>query len=137
MSTKKNRALQAIEERQDRPPPELAEMLWATYELDMLQHYVARAGEAASEIRKLVPVRVISCIEGCVKAGTAKLINHGDPYRSNAREMFHQVRIDFDGLKALLEDRVSFGEIVAGSVGYHDIAELNSREPVRSFVFEA
>ena len=37
--------------------------------------------EAAGELRKFVPVRVVSYIEGCLKAGTARLINHGDPYR--------------------------------------------------------
>lgn len=127
MPSKQNRIIQAIEEQQCRPPPAAMEMLWATYEMDMLQHYLTCAGDAVAELRKFVPVRVVSCIEGCLKSGTAALVNHGDPYRGNARQLFQQVRIDFDVLKALLEDRVSFGEIIAGSVAYHDLAELNSR----------
>jgi hypothetical protein len=36
------------------------------------------------------------------------------------------MRSDFDVLNALLEDRVSFGEIIASSVGYHDVGQLNA-----------
>ena len=41
--------------------------------------------EAAGELRKFVPVRVVSCIEGCLKAGTARLIITAIPVPRNTQ----------------------------------------------------
>jgi hypothetical protein len=43
-------------------------------------------------LRQLVPIRVVACMEGCLKASIAELIDHGDPYRNNARKLFQQIK---------------------------------------------
>ena len=99
----------------------------ASGELTMLGRHLGRPAEASRAICQLVPIRVVACIEGCLKSATAELINHGDPFRSNARKIFQQIKMDFDVVRALLEDRVSLGEFVANSVGWHDVNECAAR----------
>jgi uncharacterized protein YecT (DUF1311 family) len=100
----------------------------AAYEIRTLAHYLSKSSpESVTAIRNLVPIRVIACTEGCLKAATAELINHGEPYRSNVRRLMQQVKIDFDVLKALLEDSVTIGNIVSHTFGWHDLSEINSR----------
>jgi uncharacterized protein YecT (DUF1311 family) len=100
----------------------------AAYEIRTLAHYISKSSpEAVAALRNLVPIRVVACTEGCLKAATAELINHGEPYRSNTRRLMQQVKIDFDVLKALLEDSVTIGNIVSHAFGWHDLAEINSR----------
>lgn len=43
------------------------------------------------------------------------------------RRLMQQVKIDFDVLKALLEDSVTIGNILSHAFGWHDLAEINSR----------
>jgi uncharacterized protein YecT (DUF1311 family) len=100
----------------------------AAYEIRAIAHYMSKSSpDSVVAIRNLVPIRVIACTEGCLKAATAELINHGEPYRSNVRRLMQQVKIDFDVLKALLEDSVTIGNIVSHAFGWHDLAEINSR----------
>jgi hypothetical protein len=104
------------------------DLIGAAWEIRALAHYVSKASpESAGAIRSLVPIRVIACVDGCLKAATAELVNHGEPYRSNVRRLMQQVKIDFDILKALLEDSVTIGDIVAHAFGWHDLTEINSR----------
>lgn len=104
------------------------DLIGAAWEIRSLAQYISKSSpESVSAARSLVPIRVIACMEGCLKAGAAGLINHGEPYRSNVRRLMQQVKLDFDVLKALLEDTVTIGDIVAHAFGWHDIAEINSR----------
>jgi uncharacterized protein YecT (DUF1311 family) len=123
---KRNKILSGIEQRQN-PLPSSDDVIGAAYEIRTLDHYLQNPRESTPALRQLVPVRVVACIEGCLKAATAELINHGDPYLGNARKLFQQVKIDFDVLRAVLDDRVSLGEIIAHSLGWHDMAEINAR----------
>jgi uncharacterized protein YecT (DUF1311 family) len=125
-SSNRKTVLANIEQRQTRVPSS-AEVIGAAYEIQVLAHYLQKPAEATQALRDLVPIRVVACIEGCLKAATAELINHGDPYLGNARRLIQQVKIDFDVLRAVLDDRVSLGEIVGHSLGWHDMAEINAR----------
>lgn len=118
--------LAQIERRGDLVPGR-SDMIWAESELKSLARHLRHPSEATPALCQLAPIRVVACIEGCLKAAASALINHGDPYRTNARRLFQEVRIDFDVLKALLDERVSLGEIVANSLGWYDMAEVNSR----------
>jgi uncharacterized protein YecT (DUF1311 family) len=107
---------------------EAGDRIGAAYEIRTLAHYLSKSSpESVTALRNLVPIRVIACMEGCLKAAAAGLINHGEPYRSNVRRLMQQVKIDFDVLKALLEDSVTIGKIVSHTFGWHDLAEINSR----------
>jgi uncharacterized protein YecT (DUF1311 family) len=55
------------------------------------------------------------------------VIDHGDPFRANAKRLFRQIKIDFDLLSALLDKRVTVGDVVVNSVGWHDLDEIQSR----------
>lgn len=123
---KRNKILSGIEEGQN-PLPSSADVIGAAYEIAILDYYFQNPGESTPVLRQLIPIRVVACIEGCLKAATAELINYGDPYLGNARKLFHQVKIDFDVLRALLDDRISLGEIIAHALGWHDMAEINAR----------
>lgn len=127
MNNSKRTHVLALIERREGLLPGPVDMFGALSELQGLAHLLRRPSEATRALCQLVPIRVVACIEGCLKAAASALIDHGDPYRSNARRLFHEVRIDFDVLKALLDERVSLGEIVANSLGWHDMAEVNSR----------
>jgi uncharacterized protein YecT (DUF1311 family) len=125
-NSKRNHALAEIQRRQG-PLPSVADLIGATFEIELLDYSLRHPAEGAPTLRKLVPIRVVACIESCLKAATAELINYGEPYRGNARKLFQHVRIDFDVLTILLDDRVSVGEIVAHSLGWHDMGEINAR----------
>lgn len=125
-TSKKSNILADIERRQN-PLPSSVDVIGAAYEIQNLEHHLQNPEGATHVIRELVPIRVAACIEGCLKAATAELINRGDPYLGNARKLFQQVKIDFDVLRVILDDRVALGEIVAYSLGWHDMAEINAR----------
>ena len=125
-TTKKNTVLLDIMQRQI-PLPGAFDIVGAAYEIQIIEHYLRKPEEAQPAIRDLVPVRVVACIEGCLKASAAALINHGDPYLENARRLFQDININIDLLRAILDDQLSLGEIVAHSVGWHDMAAINSR----------
>jgi|SRR5579871_86335 len=118
--------LDTIQARKGRLPAE-TDLHGARYELRSLERSLSTAGEAVGALRRLVPVRVIACIEGSLKAAAALLIDHGDPYRANAKKLFRQIKIDFDLLSALLDKRVTVGDVVVHSIGWHDIDEIHSR----------
>jgi uncharacterized protein YecT (DUF1311 family) len=114
--------------RNDSDGFESRDRIGAAYEIRTLAHYLSKSSpESVEAVRKLVPIRVVACTEGCLKAATAELINHGEPYRSNVRRLIQQVKIDFDVLKALLEDSVTIGNIVSHAFGWQDLSEINSR----------
>jgi len=99
----------------------------AAFPLHSLVAALERGGPDAAEICRFVPVRVVACIEGGLKSGLAALVDHGEPYGSRAREIVHrQVQIDFDVLAAVVTDRVSLGELVAHTLGWHDLAKIDS-----------
>ena len=104
------------------------DLIGAESEISALAHYLSKSShESVDAFRHLIPMRVIACVEGCLKAATAELVNHGEPYRSNLRRLTQQVKIDFDVLKAVLEDSVTLGDIVAHAFSWHDFAAINSR----------
>lgn len=120
--------LQVDAERGQSDGPNTRDLVGAAYEIRTLSHYLSKSSpESSGAIRSLVPIRVIACMEGCLKAATAELVNHGEPYRTSVRRLMQQVKIDFDVLKALLEDSVTIGAIVAHAFGWHDLTEINSR----------
>jgi uncharacterized protein YecT (DUF1311 family) len=127
MSGSRFESLLAHLEKWEPPIPSAADVLRAQFEIESLRHYLETSGDGVPVLYELAPVRVIACVEAGLKAATAALINHGDPYLSNARKLYQQVKIDFDVLKAMIEDRVSLGEVIAHSTGWHDLGEVNSR----------
>jgi uncharacterized protein YecT (DUF1311 family) len=110
-----------------RPLPTVADIITNTSELQSLAHILKKPADSGAQLRLLVPIRVIACIEGTLKAATAYLINHGDPYRANAKKLFQQIKVDFDSLTVLLDGRFSLGEFIADSLGWHDLTEVNAR----------
>jgi len=105
----------------------LLDMTLAGAEISRLARDLENPDIAKHGLCQLVPIRVIACVEGCLKSATASLINHGEPYLANAQRLFQQVKIDFDVLRAVLDESVSLGDIVAHSLTWHDLTEINAR----------
>jgi uncharacterized protein YecT (DUF1311 family) len=99
---------------------------FASSELRRLQSILRAKGDIAPELLQLVPIRIVACMEGCLKAAAAQLINHGDPYLQRARDLSGQIKLDFDILTALLGQRITVGEMVVHSLKWQSLATINA-----------
>jgi uncharacterized protein YecT (DUF1311 family) len=99
---------------------------FASSELRRLQSILEAGGDIAPELLQLVPVRIVACMEGCLKAAAAQLINHGDPYLQRARSLSGQIKLDFDLLTSLLGQRITVGEMVVHSLKWQSLATINA-----------
>jgi hypothetical protein len=68
--------------------PDNGDLIGAVWELRTLAHFLSKASpESIGALRNIVPIRVVACVEGCLKGATAVLINPGDPYRTDVRRL--------------------------------------------------
>jgi hypothetical protein len=65
-----------------------------------------------SELARYYPIAVVATIEGYFRARLAELIDHGDPFRSSAVVAYPDVKLDMTLANAIVEGRVTLGEII-------------------------
>ena len=68
----------------------------ASSELERLKRILEATDQAAPDLLQLAPVRIVACIEGCLKASAAQLLNSGSPYLDRARKLFGSIKLDFE-----------------------------------------
>lgn len=104
------------------------------------QHYsavpyeVAALGKAwqapvATHIRKgdLFIIRLVTMLEVAARAWIATLIDHGDPFLSNAGELFKRsgLKIDFSTAQAITGRRISLGDLIAHTISTNGIGDID------------
>lgn len=104
------------------------------------QHYsvapyeVAALGRAwqspvETHIRKgdLFIIRLVTMLEVATRAWIATLIDHGDPFLSNAEELFKRsgFKIDFKTAQAITGKRISLGDLIAHTISTNGIGDID------------
>ncbi len=69
------------------------------------------------ELLRYFPIAIVACIESFFRSAIKSLIDSGEPYLSNAKDLFtkNQIKSDsyYDVLKALHGQSVSIGEVIS------------------------
>lgn len=104
------------------------------------QHYSAvpyevaalgRAWQAPFEthMRKgdLFIIRLVTMLEVATRTWIATLIDHGDPFFSNAEELFkrYSLKIDFKTAQAITGKRISLGDLIAHTISTNGIGDID------------
>jgi uncharacterized protein YecT (DUF1311 family) len=74
---------------------------------------------------QFIPIRLVTIIEVFTRTWLAEIIDSGEPYIGRAAELVKgELKIDFAVAQALVGKQVTFGELVAHTVGVSSIADL-------------
>jgi hypothetical protein len=76
-----------------------------------------------NHIGDLVPIGLVTILEAVARRWIASLIDHGDPYLENARELTKGpgFELDFAAARAVTGGKLSLGEIIGHSVAIQQV----------------
>jgi hypothetical protein len=78
-----------------------------------------------NETAKYLPIGFVACIEGYFRLVYRDLIDHGDPYRSNATS-FKDIRVGIDHVIAMQSGKLTCGEFIAHLLPANNIEDIES-----------
>ena len=101
-----------------------AELLSRIFQLEAAYRHLDRAD---TELARYFPVAIVACMEGYFKLAIAELIDSNDTYLSNASALFgSKSKADFETVRALAGKKLSFGELLAHTVSYSKLENIDS-----------
>lgn len=101
-----------------------SELLSRIFQLEIAYRHLDRAD---TELARYFPVAIVACMEGYFKLAIAELIDSSDIYLSNASPLFgNKSKTDFETIKALAGKKLSIGELVAHTISYSSLENIDS-----------
>jgi uncharacterized protein YecT (DUF1311 family) len=82
--------------------------------------------EPSDHFKNFVPVALVTAIEVYFRSFVAELIDHGDPYRTNAFRLGKDLRFDLRSMEAIQGKRVTVGEFVAHTLSYNKLSDIEA-----------
>ena len=71
------------------------------------------AKQGASELLRYYPTALVACVESYFRLAIKELIDSGEPYLSNSRQLLQRVGYDFDILVGLHGKTITIGEVIS------------------------
>lgn len=100
------------------------ELLSRIFQLETAFQHLDRAD---TELARYFPVAIVACMEGYFKLAIAELIDSSDTFLTNASTLFgNKSKTDFETVKALAGKKLSVGELLAHTVSYSSLENINS-----------
>lgn len=78
-----------------------------------------------SELLRYLPVAHVAALEGYFRLAYAELINHGDPYLSNASS-FKDIKLSLDTVVQLHNERTTTGDFIAHFLPHNSPGDIDS-----------
>ncbi|HTH52608.1 MAG TPA: hypothetical protein VL495_01575 [Edaphobacter sp.] len=78
----------------------------------------------SDELARHYPVAIVAAIEGYFRGRLAQLIDHGDPFRSNAIAAYPDVKLDGTLAKAIVTGSITLGEIITHPISLSSFENL-------------
>jgi hypothetical protein len=94
---------------------------WRTSSL--LQTFHKPAGNR-SEILRYFPIAVVATIEGYFRSRLAELIDHGEPFISNALKAYPEIKFDISMAGAITARKITIGGLITHSFGISSFSNL-------------
>lgn len=82
--------------------------------------------ELRGELLKYFPVALVALMETYFRLTVKELVDHGDPYLSNAASLFSGSKLDFGVLRGLHGRLVSLGEVIAHTLALSSLSHINT-----------
>lgn len=83
-------------------------------------HYVKQSfihlTDNQNELYRYYPTALFACIETWTRMAVCDLVNFGEPYRSNARKLMNNQKIDFDVVTEIGKEYFTLGDLVSHSL---------------------
>ncbi|AXI02643.1 lysozyme inhibitor LprI family protein [Aquirhabdus parva] len=78
------------------------------------------------ELTRYFPVALIATVEGYFRLVIKDIVDHGEPYFSNAERLASTVKLDFSIFKAMHGKSITFGELIAHVIPLSRIENLDT-----------
>lgn len=78
------------------------------------------------ELHKYFPVALVALMENYFRLCIKELVDHGEPFFSNAEALFAGNKLTFDLLKGLHKKQITVGELVAHTVQLNNLTQINT-----------
>lgn len=95
----------------------------AESEIDRIQSVVDQS--QLPEEATFFPIRLVTSLEVYTREQVAKLIDHGEPYISRARELTVDFKFDYELTRALVGKSITFGELMSHAMPLNGVADLD------------
>lgn len=79
-----------------------------------------------SVLLRYFPIALISCVEVFFKSAIKQLIDHGEPYLSNAQKLVEKSHYDFDVLTSLHGQVITVGDLISHHIRINNLANAIS-----------
>lgn len=78
------------------------------------------------ELIRYFPIAIIACSESYFRLAIKELIDHGDPFFSNAEKVCGGLKYDFSVLRAISGKHVTVGEIISYGIQISSLENINT-----------
>lgn len=86
-----------------------------TYRLWSIEQSFNQLNDKQEELYRYFPTALFSCLETWVRMAICDLVNFGEPFRSNARALMKDKKIDYDTMIEIDKESFTVGDIVSFS----------------------
>jgi hypothetical protein len=94
-------------------------------QLDRLVDSMESTNEEPSEIWKLYPIGICTCLENAVRTSVKALLDSGEPFASNARNIKTQA-FKLEDIMEMIGKKVTGGELVAHLIPVSKLSDIDS-----------
>lgn len=95
--------------------------------LEMVPFNKNEIKSVSKEIKKYIPIAIVACYENFFRAICKDLIDHGEPFRSNAKELKKRdIKFNFDIVTAIESETITIGEFISHLLPFNNLADINS-----------
>ncbi len=103
---------------------------FATAELHLrllpLEMSYASRDVSDKELLRYFPIAIVGCMESYFRLVVKQLVDSGEPYLSNARELMQSSNLKFDVIKALHGKSLTIGDIISHSISISRLEHISS-----------
>lgn len=115
---------EAIKEILDKKSRSSRPDIAASWRTSSLLHTFNNPVKHTDELARYYPIAVVATIEGYFRARLADLIDHGEPFRSNAVAAYPDIKLDGNLAKAIVTGSISLGEIITHPISLGSFENL-------------
>ena len=102
------------------PEPDMA----VSWRMSSLLQTFNKSTVHRQELLRYFPIAVVATIEGYFRVRLAQLIDHGEPFISNALKAYPEIKLDISMAGAITSKKVSLGGLITHSFGISSFSSL-------------
>ena len=85
----------------------------------------------ASELLRYYPTALVACVESYFRLAIRELIDSGDPYLGNSRQLLRKDGYDFDILMGLHGKTITIGEVISQQLSITSLGHVFATQSLR------